>query len=125
LIHIVNDINKIYCVFYLLVFSFAAMLKKRIISFFLVLVFAIPVLPVMQVGCFLYQNQFTEEISAHGFSMVKKGEAAEQDICHAQLQLSSKSTSPAEKISIDEKLSSRQADDITTPPPNATLISHS
>jgi hypothetical protein len=101
------------------------MLKKRVISFFLVLVFAIPVLPVMQVGCFLYQNQFTEEISAHGFSIVKKGEAAEQDICHAQLQLCLRNISTADNISIDEKLFSRQADDITTPPPNATLTSRS
>jgi len=100
------------------------MLKKRIISFFLILVFAIPVLPVMQVGCFLYQNQFTEEISAHGFSIVKKGEAAEQDMSYAQFQLSLRNTSHAERISTDEKLFSRQADDITTPPPNATLTSH-
>jgi hypothetical protein len=101
------------------------MFKKKAISFFLILVFAIPVLQVMQVGYFLYQNQFTEEISGHGFSIVKKGEAAEQDLSHTLLLLSHRISSSTQKISLVEKLFSRQADDVTTPPPNETLTSYS
>jgi len=44
---------------------------------------------------------------------------------YAQFQLCLRNTSHAERISTDEKLFSRQADDITTPPPNATLTSNS
>jgi hypothetical protein len=97
------------------------MLKKRITSLFLILVFTIPVLPVLQVGSFLYQNQFNEEISSHGFSIVKQGEAAENDISQASLLISHRISSSAEKMTINEKLLSRQADDVSTPPPNTTL----
>jgi len=87
----------------------------------MILVFTIPVLPVLQVGSFLYQNQFNEEISSHGFSIVKQGEEAENDISQASLLISHRISSSAEKMTINEKLLSRQADDVSTPPPNTTL----
>jgi hypothetical protein len=97
------------------------MLKKRVLSLFLILAFAIPVLPVLQIGRVLYQNQCTEEISSHGFSIVKQDDKADNDICPAFLYISLRVSSSAEKITINEKLLSRQADDVSTPPPNTIL----
>lgn len=44
---------------------FAPMLRRKIIAVFLVLVFSIPLIPTVQVGTLLYQNQMNEEIP-HG-----------------------------------------------------------
>jgi hypothetical protein len=95
------------------------MLKKRIISFFLVLVFAIPVLPVIQVGSFLYQNQFSEELSGHGLSLIKKDADTKPDSHHFIFPESAVTRIATLPIGLDERFYSRQADDIMTPPPNA------
>jgi hypothetical protein len=100
-------------------FSFAAMLKKRIISIVLVMVFAIPIIPVIQVGGLLYQNQLTEEMSGHSISIVKQGGETEHFTQQINLPFSVLVLVSAAPIIIDEKFMSRHADDIQTPPPNA------
>jgi hypothetical protein len=85
----------------------------------LVMVFAIPLAPVVQVGNYLFQNQFSEEISVLDFFPVKQGDAAQQEnISDIFLPLARHSTEP-DKMYWDETLCSRQADDISTPPPNS------
>ncbi len=93
---------------------------KKLISLLLIMVFAIPLAPVMQVGGLLYQNQLSEENSAHSLSVAKQGDATEQENDHAVLLKFTWISSVPHKI-IDETLLSRQKDDITTPPPNAAI----
>lgn len=97
------------------------MLRKKFVSLLFIMVFAIPLMPVMQVGSFLYQNQFSEEIASHGLFLVTKGEAAEQEYPNAGLVHFSQLLPDLHNISSDEMLSSRQADDVTTPPPNSRM----
>jgi len=94
------------------------MLRKRIIGFFLILVFTIPVLPVSEVGALLGSNLLTEEIShANADSPVK---LAEKEIHSSIFSLSVVHDGfiLEKKWEKDEHFISRQVDDIQTPPPN-------
>jgi hypothetical protein len=94
------------------------MLKKKLISLFLVLVFLIPVMPVMQVGSLLAQNQMTEEIVSHGTELGKFSGSDHSFIPGIDINESNEDRSG--KHTLDESFTSRQADDIQTPPPNHT-----
>lgn len=94
------------------------MLRKRIIGFFLMLVFIIPVLPISEVGALLGSNLLTEEIShANADSPVK---LAEKEIHSSIFSLSivHDGFTLEKKWEKDERFISRQVDDIQTPPPN-------
>lgn len=88
---------------------------KKIIGLLLVLVFMIPVLPVVQVGTMLSQNQLTEELP-HASPDQVKYRASEQMNC---ILLPANNTRENEACpNTKETFRSRQADDIFTPPPN-------
>lgn len=88
---------------------------KKIIGLLLVLVFLVPVLPVVQVGTMLSQNQLTEELP-HASPDQVKYRASEQMSCNL---LPANSTQEDEACpNRKESFRSRQADDIFTPPPN-------
>lgn len=91
---------------------------KRIISFFLILVFTIPVLPLSEVGALLGSNILTEEIShANADGPLK---LSEKEIHSSQFSLSivRDGFNMEKKWEKDERFISRQGDDIQTPPPN-------
>jgi hypothetical protein len=94
------------------------MLKKKIIGFFLIMVFMIPVMPVMEVGFLLGQNQLTEEIAHHAGpdSKARLYETDQHSFIFNLYQTSLFSSD--EQWECDENIISRQADDIQTPPPN-------
>jgi hypothetical protein len=100
------------------------MLKKRIIGALLVLVFSIQLVPVLQVGSLLYQNQWTEEMP-HGSDAgaptgKKSADPSNQFISlfdHILPFILHSLTNLAFSC-CEEAYSSRHADDIQTPPPN-------
>jgi hypothetical protein len=93
------------------------MIKRKIIGLFLILVFTIPVLPVLQVGELLGSNMLTEEIShSHTDTPVK---LSEKEIHSIFSFLSVDNGVRCEqKVEMDERFISRQVDDVQTPPPN-------
>lgn len=95
------------------------MIKKKLIGLFLILVFLVPVLPVIQVGAMLSQGQMTEERADQSSDTVSKFNETEPN---SHLPGSSKSDVASAlymKRENDEHFLSRQADDIQTPPPNS------
>lgn len=91
-------------------------MRKKIIGLFLILVFSIQLLPVMQVGLILANGQLTEEQCSINEDHSKGKETA----LHLQ-QTEIKIISSANKICMvqqNENFNSRHADDIQTPPPN-------
>jgi len=94
------------------------MLKKKLISLFLFLVFLVPVLPLTQVGSLLAQNQLTEEIISHG-SELSKFNGTEHSLI-VTITAPDITCDRSGKNNSDESFTSRQADDIQTPPPNHT-----
>jgi hypothetical protein len=94
------------------------MLKRKIIGFFLIMVFLIPVMPIMEVGFLLGQNQLTEEIAHHG-EADSKARLNDPDQHSFIFTVSQTSLFRSDEIwESDENIISRQADDIQTPPPN-------
>ncbi len=94
------------------------MLRKRIIGFFLLLVFMIPVLPLSEVGALLGSDLLTEEIShANADGPIK---LTEKEIHSSIFSLSIVHDGfiLEKKRETDERFTSRQVDDIQTPPPN-------
>lgn len=95
------------------------MMKRRLIGLFLMLVFLVPVMPVVQVGTMLSQGQMTEERADQTSDPVSKFNETDT---HGYLIGFSKSdvvSSLYIKRENDEHFLSRQADDIQTPPPNS------
>jgi hypothetical protein len=94
------------------------MAGKRIIGFFLILVFTIPVLPISEVGALLGSNLLTEEISHSNADGPLK--LAEKEIQSSVFVLSMVHDGfiLEKKWEKDERFISRQVDDIQTPPPN-------
>ncbi len=90
--------------------------RKTLIAVFLMLIFSIPLLPIAQVGSLLSSNQLQEEIvhSPLGKEVVNQ----DNDLIHQLVQFSDITVQPLERC-FSEHIHSRQADDITTPPPNA------
>jgi hypothetical protein len=94
------------------------MAVKRIIGFFLILVFTIPVLPLSEVGALLGSNLLTEEIShANADGPLK---LAEKEIHSSifSLSVAQDGFNLETKWEKDERFISRQVDDVQTPPPN-------
>jgi hypothetical protein len=88
---------------------------KRVIAIVLILVFSIPLIPVSQVGFLLSTNQMTEEIVHE--SVAHPIQADSSDLIH-DFVASSQVVVNDHKISTDEDFTTRQADDVQTPPPN-------
>jgi hypothetical protein len=88
---------------------------KKIIAIVLMLVFCIPLVPVSQVGDLLSSNQLQEEINHP--AMGKEIHSASSDLIHYAVQFSANINVPLQ-LPADERFTSRQADDIQTPPPN-------
>lgn len=85
--------------------------QKRI-AIILMLVFSIPLAPVSQVGDLLSSNQLQEEIMHGNCKEIHKAEP------ELYLYPPSSQTLHPEPLFSHESLYTRQADDITTPPPN-------
>jgi hypothetical protein len=88
---------------------------KKIIAIILMLVFCIPLMPISQVGSLLSSNQLQEEINHPAAG--KEIHAGSSDMIHQVVQLSAHIILPMQ-LPADERFTSRQADDIQTPPPN-------
>ncbi len=95
---------------------------KKIISFFLLLVLCIQVLPFKQIAVWLFSNQVTEEL-AHDINPVKANSGKEDafpfntfhdDIFEYSLTLIVTTVNRH----IEESTYNRHADDILSPPPN-------
>jgi hypothetical protein len=94
------------------------MKKRKLIGLFLMLVFLVTMMPVVQVGAMLNQGQLTEERADQSSDSVSKFNETDT---HTYLIGSSKSDVSSSlyiKRENDEHFLSRQADDIQTPPPN-------
>src|SRR4030095_5607555 len=100
------------------------MLKTKIIGVLLVLIFSFQLVPVLQVGLFLYQGQLTEELPHNCDSGSKSGNSNSDSPKNFipsvdQLLLAITHSLPnLSYTSSDEAYSSRHADDVQTPPPN-------
>ena len=88
---------------------------KKFIAIILMLVFCIPLVPVSQVGGLLSSNQLQEEISHP--AMGKEIHSGTSDLIHYAVQFSTNINIPLQ-MPADERFTSRQADDVQTPPPN-------
>ena len=91
------------------------MTGKKIIAIILILVFSVPLVPVSQVGSLLSSNQLQEEI-VHA-SVSKAIQSQEPDLIQKFVPISDLELNYSLMIA-DEAFTSRQADDIQTPPPN-------
>ena len=91
------------------------MKRKKIIAILLILVFSIPLTPVSQVGSLLSSNQLQEEI-VHA-AACKAIHTQDPDLIHYFTPVSDLELNNS-IIIFDEAFTSRQADDIQTPPPN-------
>ena len=94
---------------------FCGMSGKKIIAIILILVFSVPLVPVSQVGSLLSSNQLQEEI-VHA-SVGKAIQSQEPDHIHYFAPVTDLQSNFSPVIT-DEAFTSRQADDIQTPPPN-------
>ena len=98
------------------------MKRKKIISFFLVLVLSIQLLPLKQMISWLIQSQLTEEIVHAGDS--GKGNAGLDEVhkwipgIQHTISLSLQNDARGSIHHDAEALIARHADDIPTPPPN-------
>jgi len=97
------------------------MKQKKIISFFLVLVLSIQLLPLKQMASWLIRNQVTEELvhtcdscKNPGLDEVHKHLPTRQDLLPTHLFNISQGSLHHDA----ETLFARHADDIPTPPPN-------
>lgn len=95
------------------------MYKRRLIGVFLLLVFLVPVLPVMKVGAMLSQGQMTEELADQTSDTVSKFNETESNGHVTGNSKSDVASALYMKRENDEHFLSRQADDIQTPPPNS------
>jgi hypothetical protein len=100
------------------------MLKERIIGIVLVLIFSFQLAPILQVGSFLYQGQLTEELPHHSDSGMSSGKLSADSnknfvpsVDQLLPGLLSNLLCLSQACSV-EAYSSRQADDVQTPPPN-------
>ena len=98
------------------------MIKKKIIGVFLILLFSFQLVPVLQVGSFLYQGQMTEELphsdTGTGGKMLS-GDCKQLLSGHEYDGLEEAILSIDHSFSLlAEAFNTRHADDIQTPPPN-------
>lgn len=102
------------------------MKSKKLISLFLFLVLSIQVLPLQRIAAWLSSGQINEEI-AHSPNPIK-GKSALDEADHSFLPafFHSHTQSPLlscmEKHHRDVAIFTRHADEILTPPPNASLF---
>ena len=102
------------------------MLYKKILGCFFILLFSFQLVPVQNVGSFLYSNQMTEEIP-HG-----SDDAPVKKMADPCKQLHSFNPDFGDNVALtgdpitakatDENIISRALDDIQTPPPNYYTI---
>jgi hypothetical protein len=98
--------------------------RNKAIVAFLILLFSFQFMPIKQVGSFLYCNQLTEELphaGDNGSNTANFTDGASKYIDHADAL--HHLVMPNQDISlkldfVDEEFISRNADDISTPPPN-------
>lgn len=104
------------------------MSKLKIISFFLVLVLAIQVLPIAQIGTMLSQNQWTEELPHASDDGGKAGALA--DFNHpylppagysAVVSFFSESKALA-YIHFSEQIPSNHSTEVVIPPPDSAIL---
>lgn len=92
-------------------------MRKKTIGLFLILVFSIQLMPVMQVGLILANGQLTEEQCSINEDH-PKGKETTLHILTADLKLYLSSYQQICRVPHKEDFKSRQADDVQTPPPN-------
>ena len=96
---------------------------NKLVSFFLILVLSIQLLPLQQIAQWLTSGQLTEEIS-HGINPEKPDPANEDGnglyamFGMAEIHYSATNVSAKNKRCSNESLFRRYYDDILTPPPN-------
>lgn len=91
-------------------------MRKKIIGLFLLLVFSIQLMPIMQIGLVLAEGQLTEEQCSINEDHSKLKETS-LHLLPGELQLFSTDLLTC-MVTHHENLNSRHADDIQTPPPN-------
>ncbi len=101
------------------------MIKLRIISFFLVLVMSVQMLPLLQIGCALSSNQWTEELP-HNCERSSKGNVSFNNtfLPPDQHMLVSNFCDASTFIflHISEHIPSNHSVDVVSPPPDAQLF---
>ena len=99
------------------------MLKRKIISLVLILIFSTQILPIAQIGRVLYQNQLTEEVP-HSASSVPVPNSFIEEIHKAYLHdmqntgVWLQSQVITHHIHETENISSQFIGEVQTPPPN-------
>lgn len=66
-------LTKINMPFLARLYIFASIMQKRVLPLFLIMVMAIQMLPIMEMGKALFNNQFTEEIAHNNISLDNDG----------------------------------------------------
>jgi hypothetical protein len=99
-------------------------IKKILGSFFLML-FSFQLVPVQEVGFFLYNNQMTEEIP-HGQdeSCVKYPDDSFKQLLQYSPDQGNNMDYPISFLTgkaVDDNVTTRSSDDIQTPPPNSNI----
>ena len=104
------------------------MIKLKVISFFLVLLFAIQVLPVAQIGRMLSQNQWTEELPHASDDDASANALANTDhpylppaVYSATRSLFSETKALA-YIHFSEQIPSNHSTEVVIPPPDAVIL---
>ncbi|MDE3252574.1 MAG: hypothetical protein KGO92_07185 [Bacteroidota bacterium] len=98
-------------------------MKQKCVTFFLLLVLAIQILPIRQMGGLLFSNQFTEEIP-HAVDVekdsIKKGVVPSDFLTPPSLTLSSQFIEcDYQHLNYADAIPHNYTDDIHVPPPNA------
>jgi hypothetical protein len=105
-------------------YIFAQIMQKRVLTLFLIMVMAIQMLPVMEIGKALYNSQFTEEI-AHSISL-DTDEVDKPDFQKTEYLPTKTFTNPVisllastEHMHYAVTIPHNPANDINVPPPNS------
>lgn len=97
-------------------------MRKKICTYFLLLVLTIQILPIQQMGSLLFSNQFTEEL-AHSVEIeknfLKQGAVKSDYLSAASFTLASLFiNSSSQYLHFADAIPQNHADDIHVPPPN-------
>jgi hypothetical protein len=105
------------------------MIKQKIISFFLCLVFAIQVLPIAQIGGMLSQNQWTEELphndvddSAKSPDVNSHNHPYLPPCGYSAVSSSSSESKALAYIHFSERIPSNHSTEVVIPPPDSVII---
>lgn len=96
---------------------------RLVIAMFFTMLFSVQMLPVEGVAAFIYGSRITEEIP-HGQDepQAKEQETGSKFLCYQGLDRTSLEGCLSSMMDylriLDEKINTRSADDVSTPPPN-------